>query len=175
MEIADTIQLAILIVLIITAIIALKEISETKNIHKESLLWNKKNKTIDVLNDFRKVIPHLTKKCFSTYLKHPNKKIPVKVILEGISGEHKIKSEIGEYINHHEGLAIGISSNLYDEDLIKTARKTSFFQTWIQYEAYIDHRRQVSNPNAWKNFEELVNKWNIQEYIDDIKRKDKVV
>lgn len=168
-QIADIIQVLILVVLIITAVIALKEISETKNIHKETLLWNKKNKTIDVLNDFRKVIPHKTKKHFKKQLKQPNKTIPCEEILGEIAQEAKIKSEIVEYLNHHEGLAIGIINGLYNEDLIKKARRTSFFQTWIQYEEYIAHRRKVSNSEAWKNFEEIVNKWGVNDYMEKLK------
>ena len=172
METADFIQLGILIVLIITAYIAIREIIETKNIHSDTLLWSKRNKTIDVLNEFRKVIPHITKTNLSDQLKNPNQTIPLQVILSKVETEPKIESELGEYLNHHEGLAIGIDTDLYDEELVLKARRTSFFQTWIQYKEYVDHRRKENkNPKTWKNLERLVIRWGVEDYINQLESK----
>ena len=157
--IADWIQILILITLIITAWFALKAINETKNIHKETLLWNKKNKTIDVLNDFRKVRPEKAKLIFNYHSVGPNETISLKAILNAINEDPEIGSEIVEYLNHFEGIALGVKNELYDEKLVKKARGETFYQTWVQYHEYIYHRREISNPKAWDKFEEILKDW----------------
>jgi len=101
MLLADGIQLCILLVLVITAAIALWELRQTRKIHKETLLWNKKNKTIDTLNDFRKLKPIATRTKFAAYFKKPGTPIPLTEILQAIEENPNIRSEIIEYLNHH--------------------------------------------------------------------------
>jgi len=74
--------------------------------------------------------------------------------------DQKIKSEIIGYLNHHEGIAIGIKQDLFNEDVVKYARKTSFCQTYSEYKEYIKYRREISNPIAWINLENLTTEWN---------------
>lgn len=167
LKIADLIQILILIVLIVTAYFALKGINETKNIHKETLLWNKKNKTIDILNEFRKITPSLTRERFAKF-NIPGSPIPLEEIKKAIEEDRRIKSEIGKYLNHHEGIAIGIKQNLYEEEVVKLARKTSFCQTYSEFEEYINEVRKVSNPKTWINFENLTKKWKENEVQQSI-------
>ncbi len=163
MLLADFIQLLILLVLIMTAYIALKELHETKNIHRETLEWNRKNKTITVLNEFRKINISVLRETFNKHTKIPGTTISLTLIIDEIKNNAEVKSSIIRFLNHHEGLALGIKLGLYDREMIKLARKTSFIQNYNEYIEYIKYRREISNPNAWKNFEELVKKWSKNE------------
>lgn len=156
---ADLIQLIILIILAITGIVAIWEIHSTKEIHRETLEWNKKNRTYNTLAEFRQLKPHLSREEFKDILKKPSTKIPIERILSAIDKNSKIRSEIIEYLNHHEGIANGISNNLLDENLVKSTRSSSFIQTFNEYQEYILHRRKLSSPTAWEEFEKLVTKW----------------
>ncbi len=162
MTIADLIQISILITLVVTAYFAVKGINRTKRIHQDTLVWNKKNKTIDTLNEFRKIKPNLVKIKFKDFLDNPKQSIPIKDLLKEIKKDPRIGFEIDEYLNHYEGIAIGIKQNLYDGEMVKLARKTSIYNTWIQYKEYIEYFRK-DNDKLWDNFESLANQCNDNE------------
>ncbi len=158
MEIADIIQLFILIVLVVTAYFAIKTTSETRKIHEETLLWNKKNITIEALQNLREVNIEETREKFISYI-DKGKEIPIEEILKVIKENPKISTEIIKYLNYHQVISLGIKKNLYDEELVRLSRKISFLQTYTEFKNFIKYRRSISNKNAWKEYEELVELW----------------
>jgi hypothetical protein len=158
MEIADLIQVIILVVLAFTAGFALKAIYETRNIHKETLEWNKKSLTINILKELREIKFDETKQIFFEYTNYGTE-IPLGEILKAIEKNPVIKTEIVAYLNHHSGIAIGINQGLYDDEIVNKSRKNSFLQVYTEFKNYIYYRREVSNENAWIDFEKLVIKW----------------
>ena len=159
MTIADYIQILILIVLIVTAYVGIREIKEGRKIHEEILDWNRKNKTQDTLNELRKFPNPLLATSFKDTFNNPGIPIPLEIIQKEIEKDRQVKVQIIRRLNAQEGLSRGVYLSLYDEEMVKLSRKTSMTQIFYEYKEFIDERRKVSNPNAWKNYEQLVNKW----------------
>ena len=64
------------------------------------------------------------------------------------------------YLNHHESLARGINLKVYDEAIFKSARQTSYVETFEKFRDFIYYyREQYNRPRAWIEFERLATRW----------------
>lgn len=64
------------------------------------------------------------------------------------------------YLNHYESLARGVNMGIYDEEVIRVARKSLMIKEFRLWEGYIeDYRKRFDRPLAWCEFERLVKRW----------------
>ncbi len=70
----------------------------------------------------------------------------------------------------YENLARGVLQNVYDEEVIKKARKDSMIRTYRAFYSYIKNRRKMQD-NAFHCFEKVVRKWEYES--TDIKHRHK--
>lgn len=154
-----SIQIGILVILIIIVFLVLLEIRAIRKIHDDTLKWRKKKKTYEIINEMRKFRPDIAREKFKAFLLKPGTTIPIEVIKRAIEEDPRVRTEIIELINLHEGIANGIENNLLDETIVKENRGRTFKRTFQEYREYIFYRRTISAPTAWIEYEELVKKW----------------
>ncbi|MEM9078751.1 MAG: DUF4760 domain-containing protein [Bacteroidota bacterium] len=156
---SDIIQILILVTLVYTAYAAIKSLNETKKIHFNNLDWNKKNRSVDIMKEFRdfknKMNSELQLNIYTN-----NVELELDEILNRIKKSKSYESSLNNYLNFYEGISIGILKGLYDEEIIKSSRKTTFIHTYNEFKNYILYRRKTNNSVAWRNFEILIKKWN---------------
>ncbi|MDB2437552.1 DUF4760 domain-containing protein [Hellea sp.] len=85
--------------------------------------------------------------------------IQAKEIKEAFLKEDNLKSELFDLLNFYESLARGINYGIYDESVIKAARKNAMIKVTHFFKAYIRHYRQEKNPHAWIQFTDTVERW----------------
>ena len=80
--------------------------------------------------------------------------------IEKIFGENSaLRNELHQLLNFYEGLARGVFQQIYDEEVIKSARKSSMAKALLAFRSYIEMRRREYAPNAWSDLDALVTKW----------------
>ncbi len=74
------------------------------------------------------------------------------------------RSKLTDILNTYEGLARGVNLRLYDEKLVKIARKSNTLAVYSIFREFILHRRlESNNPELWDEFEKLVLKWELED------------
>lgn len=156
---------------VITILYASRQIKISKNIHKETLDWNRKTTTENALNNRQdKELRLFLTKRFKSYVEKGILVIPLAEIQSAISSDINVQLEIHSYLNKYERISRGIKNNLYDREMIVETMKYIIVKVYFNYKEYIEHRREVANKNAWKNFEllaiELNNEYNIHPFAN---------
>ncbi|WP_118974209.1 DUF4760 domain-containing protein [Taibaiella koreensis] len=155
------IQIVGILAVVVTILYASKQIRINKNIHKETLEWNRKTVTENELNNRhdKEIRSFLTKK-FQAYVEKGICKIPLVKIQDAIRDEIDIQLQIHSYLNRYERISRGIKNGLYDRAMIISAMKYVIVKVYFNYEDYIEYRRTIANKNSWKHFESLAKELN---------------
>lgn len=88
--------------------------------------------------------------------KHP---IPIKDINEKLKENHSMKVHLMRLLNFYEGLANGIDMGIYEEIVIKEARRSSMIRTYTAFKEFAEYHRQEISPMVFVKYEALVKKW----------------
>jgi len=162
-SIFDIVSLAIqvlgFIAVVFTLLYASNQIKLSKNIHKETLSWNKKITTEEELS--RKTSQEIRDRLVLRFDSHCGEKIkpiPLKIIEQEMTKDPKVRSDIHTYLNRFERIARGIDFGIYDEEIIINSSRYMLNKVYVNYEEYIQKRRDKINQNAWRSFEALVNR-----------------
>lgn len=150
------IQVFGLIFLSITILYAGRQIKISKNIHKETLDWNRKTTTENELNNRQdKELRLFLMKQFQFYVKNGIHIIPIVEIENAINSDVNVQLQIHSYLNKYERIARGVKNGIYDKTIIMDTAKYIIVKIYFNYVEYIKYRRKIANKNAWLNFEEL--------------------
>lgn len=150
------IQLLGTIAVVFTILYASRQIKISKNIHKETLDWSRKNITESELsNRYDKELRLFLVKKFQPYVEKGIIKIPITEIQNAIKEDINVQLQIHSYLNKYERISRGIKNELYDKSIIIDAMKYIIVKVYFNYSEYIKYRREISNKNSWKNFEHL--------------------
>ena len=84
--------------------------------------------------------------------------IPLQEILEAFNQNATLRSNAHQLLNYYESLARGINQGIFDEEVIKVARKNAMSMNVIAFQHYITDRRTIS-PKAWLELTDIVQKW----------------
>ena len=135
-----------------------KQISLLKRTHRENHDWNRRIETQKALAEYNRTIiaPDLNKVFDHLNAKHP---ISVEKVLAEFATNSSLQSQCHILLNSYEGFARGIQQGIYDEEIIRKARKTAIIRTYTAYKEYIAHRQRENNSLAFKELEALVSKW----------------
>lgn len=154
-ETDDYIQILILFVLVVTAYFALKGINETKNIHKETLNWNRMYQTQNILKELNDSFVPLK-------YKFTPQDLDTSFLIEEVMSvieDRDLVSKIDKRLNSYESIARGIRLGLYDEELVKLSRRTVLVGKFFNNKNYIEHFRKRRNKRIYRNLEWLAEKW----------------
>ncbi|MFW1676423.1 DUF4760 domain-containing protein [Pontibacter sp. JAM-7] len=72
--------------------------------------------------------------------------------------ERKAKTEVDNFLNHYELIAISIRKEILDEGFYKSWMRSTYINHFEDAEEYIKDI-QKTHPNAFKEFESLARKW----------------
>ncbi|WP_316787111.1 DUF4760 domain-containing protein [Pedobacter frigiditerrae] len=153
------IQVLGFIAVIFTLLYASKQIKISKNIHEDTLSWNKKIATEEELS--RKTSGEIRDRLLTIFEKYSEigiVSIPLEIIEKEIAKDKKVKQDIHDYLNRFERIARGINFGIYNEEIIIDSSRYMINKVYVNYENYIQKRRNEVNPRAWCCFEELVNR-----------------
>lgn len=137
----------------------------TRKVHSQNHDLTRRITTQEILRENNK---HELSKKLSVHFDWINSKdsIALKKILVVLEEDEnkEVQGALHALINIYEGYARGIFQGVYDEELIKVARKTVMIRMNFQFQSYINYRREYwRNDKVWDQFEKLVKKWNAQD------------
>jgi hypothetical protein len=89
--------------------------------------------------------------------------IPLSKIEKGFKNHPDLQKELHQLLNFYEGLARGVFQNIYDDEVIKTGRRTAMMNALRAFSSYIESRRKTSSPSVWTDLESLVAQWVLDE------------
>jgi len=78
--------------------------------------------------------------------KHP---IPVNDINDKLKENHALQIHLLRLLNFYEGLANGIDMGLYEETIVREARRGSMMRTHTAFKEFIEYHRIEINPMAF--------------------------
>ena len=146
------------------------QIKMTRQIHKDNHEWNRRKAAQDVLMnvDLTTASKELNKALEFLDVKES---IPLEKILTAIKEDRHLQNLIHKLLNVYEGYARGINQGIFDEEVIKTARKGTMIRVLESFSSYIKYRREGWADKAWIQAETLIRKWQNEDFKNTPKRK----
>ena len=139
-----------------------KQVSLLVLTHNDNHDWNRRIATQNALRDFNNSVSldELQKEFNFLNRKQP---IPVEEITKAFLDKPDLQLQTHTLLNQYETFARGIFLGIYDEILIKNARKGSMERTFNSFKEYVQHRRNEVGSAAYIEYEKMLDKWH-QEY-----------
>jgi len=141
---------------------AASQIAETRKIHQENHEWNRRLAAQEALRDYNYSLLSSPLQDVFNYL-NVSEPIPLAKITSEFSINPKLQPHLHQLLNFYEGLARGIHQSLFDEEVIKAARKNAMVMAEKGFTNYIENRRAEVNPHAWKELSSVVSRWRSQD------------
>ena len=135
-----------------------RQLERAAKIHKEVLEWNKRIETRKKLDDYTRLESAFQLNEHFAFIREKHT-IPRQEILKKIDEDHQVQIHMNRLLNFYESLANGVANHIYDEDLIKSSRKTSMMRTFTSFKDYIYWYRNEIHPRAYTMYEKLIEKW----------------
>ena len=89
--------------------------------------------------------------------------VDLDLVEERFKAEPDLRQDLHALLNFYESLARGVIQGLYDEDVIKAARKGAMERAYTGFKCYIDARRKTGSPKAWLDLQVLIERWESSE------------
>ena len=159
MEIAQFVISALSSIGIVLSVLYLaRQIKIASEIHKENHEWNRRIETKHALDSFNRMeaVVTLNEEFGFMSQKHP---IDVKTINDKLKQDHSLQVHLLRLLNFYEGLANGIDMGIFEELVIKEARRGAMIRTYTAFSDFIEYHREEINPMAFIKYEALVAKW----------------
>ncbi len=141
----------------------LEQLKQQFLIHSENHEWSRRIETQKALDSYNRLEAVLTLNEKFSFLSEKHA-IPLNTILNVIQAEndHGIKVHLSRLLNYYENLSNGVDLAIYDEEIIKSARRNVMIRTHTAFSEYMDYERRERNSLAYTKFGALVNKWEKQ-------------
>jgi len=156
-NILQIIQIIASLAAIISIIYLAKQIHQQSTIHSENHEWNRRietQKALDAYNRLESVVA-LNQKFEFMQKKHA---IPCSDILEAVK-DSNLRVHMARLLNYYENLSNGVDLGIYDEEIIKSARRNVMIRTFEAFSEYMDYERRERNHLAYVKFRAIVEKW----------------
>lgn len=119
--------------------------------------WNRRLAAQQALRDFDTSFLSAEFRKRFDYL---NSQTPIsKSECDTIRSDPDFEAQILKLLNCYESLARGVFQEIFDEEVIIAAVKTSMIRCESYFMAYIEYRRKEVNSNAWKQLSYLIVHW----------------
>jgi len=133
------------------------QFKRSADIHNSNLLWSKRLETRKKLDNGNKEATIILNEKFEFLMR--KQPIPIEEILKAIKADHTMLIHINSLLNLYEGLAGGIKAQIYDEGVVKLARRGAMIRNYYAFMNYIEHQRREGRPKAYVEYKNLVKKW----------------
>jgi len=145
---------------------AKEQLQAAYNIHAANHDWNRRVAAQAALGEYNQSVLSSALQSEFDYL-NCREAIPLSKIEAGFANQPNLQKELHQLLNYYESLARGVFQNIYDEQVIKTGRRSAMIRALRAFNSYIDSRRKNSSPNAWTELESLVARWVAEEVGKD--------
>ena len=150
----NNIQLAILIVIGISALIALKQLRDQhewyrreKALSYSNLYHSELRKTKDILEETFDIVSS-------------NEPIPIEKIKEKIRTNKTLRLELNYLLTYYENVGLACFNEIADEDILFDLMASTLVSFRNKLRPYIvDRRKEADNQRLWINFERLAIEW----------------
>ncbi len=138
--------------------IALLSLAWTGYQFRVNYLWNKKKATMDALLQlYKNKGTGLASKHFN--LTNNSLQYSIEEILKKFNETPGLQVDLHRLLNKYEQLALGVECGVFDEDMVKSKRKT-MDKLVFMFRQYIDYRRQTApTTRPYRRLESLTNRW----------------
>lgn len=143
---------------------AYKQLKANYEIKLADYKWSQRLEAKNALKEYKNLSIELLVEKFDFL--NGNKPIPLHEIELAINENKQIQKQLHDLLNFYEGLASGIKYQIYDEDVIKNARKRNMKRIIRSFSLFID-ARQDKFPTAWIELVQLVKKWELEDNNKD--------
>jgi len=135
-----------------------KQVKIANKSHQDNHEWNRRIETKHALDSYNRLeaVMQLNDAFDFTSVRHAIKR---DVILDKFKAIPQLKIHLTRLLNYYEGLANGVDMGLYEEVIIKEARRGGMIRTYNAFSDYIKYDRAEHNPMAFVKYEALVKKW----------------
>jgi len=143
------------------------QVSLLKKTHQQNHDWNRRiaaQGAIESLRPLASITIELNDVFDTT---NATEAIPLQRILDVFKDDKSIQVKVHQLLNSYEALARGVYQSIYDESVIKAARRGPMIQQFEAFSSYIKYRRKNVLPKAYVQMEALVNKWKSEEEPSD--------
>ncbi len=131
--------------------------------HDDNHEWNRRALTKEVMMSF--VLGHHVDELLSSLIyQDRSSAIPLNELLEIFKENPHLQTQCHTLLNYYEALAHGIKFGVYDEALVKAARRGPMRRAYVIFGEYIQLWRSRMI-NSWTSFEELTKKWAQEDQI----------
>jgi Domain of unknown function (DUF4760) len=89
--------------------------------------------------------------------------IAITIINAAFANNESLRAIAHRVLNYHESLAVGVLEGVYDENTIKSIRRSAIELLFNAFKHYIDRLRVDIQPTAWSQQERLINKWKLED------------
>lgn len=153
---------------------ALVQIADTRRIHQDNHDWNRRLAAQEALRSYNYSLLSSPIQMVFNYL-NVSEPIPLKNIQLEFDKDKTLQSDLHQLLNFYEGLARGIHQALFDEDVVKAARKNAMVMVEKGFLNYIENRREEVNQYAWSELSAIIGKWkNEDNHVSSRVRTDEV-
>jgi hypothetical protein len=135
-----------------------KSLDESKCIHQQNHDFGRRHAAQDALRayDYSVLSGSLNEAFKFLQMKEP---VPLVDIQSAIKEKEGIQRDLHQLLNFYEGLARGINQGIFDEKVIKAARKNAMIVAERGFQNYINKRRTDMNPRAWSELSSICSRW----------------
>ena len=159
----ETLQIIIrattLLVVIVSAYLTIKQLRLNAVIFQDDHEWKRRNASNEIIQQINECEHNIR---LNDIFQLSTNYTPLKLDLieDKIQEDHTVQNSIHKVLNDYEGLAVGINQGLYDEEVIRYLREYAMTRVYANLEEYINKRRLTHTMDAWKNYHNLIKKWN---------------
>jgi len=126
--------------------------------HAENHEWNRRIAAQEALRLYNYNLQSSSLRASFDYLNCFDS-IPLETISKEFEANKNLQSDLHELLNFFEALARGIHQGLFDELVIKSARRTDLVRCERAFRNYIDKRRDTVNSRVWVELSHLAAEW----------------
>lgn len=152
LEIIQIISIIANIFVIISVIVAARQLYLNREIAKMDFERRKKEATISFTYEILERVRNLREIIDNEYDEEPVK-------IEEYQANPKMQDVIREYLDIMERIAVGINAGVYDFDIYRRICGTSTAMYWKQLSHVVENRRkELQRPNIYIEYERLVDR-----------------
>jgi len=165
-----------LIISLITACIALiglvyaaiqiqavrRQVEASYKVNEANHDWNRRMAAQSAINEFNQSTVTRTLQVEFNFI-NLTEAIPLANIEAAFKKHSDLQNELHQFLNFYESIARGVFQKIYDEEVVKTARRTVMVRALKSFDAYIEERRKAYSNAAWAQLDALVAEWSLEE------------
>ena len=126
--------------------------------HADNHDWNRRHAAQEALRNYNYSLLSSPLQTSFDYLNSLDS-IPVSQIEDKFSENTDLQSDLHQLLNYYEALARGINQGIFDEDVVKSARRNAMVRCERSFRNYIEKRRQNVSPRAWVELSHITTRW----------------